>query len=639
MASKIDKEMLKKQHFWLLLIPVVIGLLLAWIGLFVGVADATEEKQKANQAAKDEVDRAKAQSKEVLKLFDARKETLFQLRTQRWKEMWDMQQSVYEWPIEIGEDRVAQVKDMKFGAEISSDPFLTAFKDSYTKDYDTLATKVAPLQFAGGGWQNVLRSAKWVRTPTSEDVWLAVEDFWVQREIINALASVNRDAARLMPKTPEKDGLRQRTFAGRTWELSLRLVDKPNGVAVEGAVKNLTTRLQPFNVSNELVFDIWLNEGDSKPFRFSIEGVSLEAGKTEPVKFVEKKHTVLEGSPRGLFRVEQVFDVRTAPVKRLDRLELGKLSARHTLVDLQMTSFSDKAFKEESGTAAASGTSTGTMPGAPSLVGPPSSGGSATNPGETTYNGLVRKRYFSRTDQVRAMPVGLCIIADQAFLQDVQTALTNSKLRFQTVQTHLARFRGSLSYTPTSSPSSGGRPGGIFGGVPGGKRGGDGGDDAGSSGGGAAGGPIAGAGGPLPGFPGMPGFPPFGGGGGFPGFPGSGAPRSSNEDQIAANLVEMSIYGITSLYEKFETTVKKDGAEPEATEPKAADPKATDPKSSEPKASDPKASDPKGGEPKGTDPKSVETPKDPKDAAKDDSAKKDPPKSDPKGSDPMPPKK
>src|SRR5205814_4369632 len=132
---------------------------------------------------------------------------------------------------------------------------------------------------------------------------------------------------------PEKDGLRQRTFAGRTWELKLQLVDKPNGSTVQGTIKNLTNRLQPFNVTNELVFNIWLSDDpDAKPFRYVVEGTTIEAGKTEKITFVDKKHTVYEGNPRGLYRVEQVFDVRTAPVKRIDALDVGSdraLSVRH----------------------------------------------------------------------------------------------------------------------------------------------------------------------------------------------------------------------------------------------------------------------------------------------------------------------
>src|SRR3954471_2022438 len=101
--AKLDKEMMKKQHFWLLLIPLFIGLLLAWLGLFFGVADATEAKENENKTAKDNIEKAKAQAKKKLQLYDEQKEELFKLRTKRWEEMWVQQQSIYEWPEALGE--------------------------------------------------------------------------------------------------------------------------------------------------------------------------------------------------------------------------------------------------------------------------------------------------------------------------------------------------------------------------------------------------------------------------------------------------------------------------------------------------------------------------------------------------------
>jgi hypothetical protein len=599
MAAKLDKEMLKKQHFWLLLIPVVIGLLLAWIGLFVGVSSATEEKEAANKAAEQEIQRATAQSREVLKLYDKRKDDLFKLRTQRHKEMWDLQQSVYEWPSSLGEDQVAKVKDMKFGAEISDSSFLSAFRDHYAKEYETLAKDVGPMQFAGG-WYTVLRHVpRWMRNPESEDVWLAAEDFWVEREIVRALAQVNVDAAKLVPRTAPEAGLRKRTFASRTWELALQLTDKSNGVAIEGTIRNLTPRLQPYNVSNELVFNVWLSDDPSaKPFQFVVEGASLEGNKTEPIKFVEKRHIVLDGNPRGLYRVEQVFDVRTAPVKRLDKLALGYLSARHKDAELQMSAFSEKAAKAEQEAAPGAGGPMGPGgpppgmgfggpppgPGGPSMAPAPGglggAGASGAAPGDLTYNNLARRRYISRTDQVRAMPIGLTVIADQAYVQDVLTAVANCKLRFQTVQTHLARFRGSLVYSASSADE--GAPGMGMPGMPGAAGPGPAGPRGGGGDGRPAGPPVApgiggGMGPAFPGFPGVPGLPSFPGG--LPGFGGSGLPRSSNEDQVAANLVEVSMYGITTLYEKFETPPDKDkkvdsDSEPAKTEPQKVDPKA-----------------------------------------------------------------
>src|ERR687898_567882 len=108
--AKLDKEMMKKQHFWLLLIPLFIGLLLAWLGLFFGVADATQEKFGANEKEKKNVEAAKAQSKKALQLYDEQKEELFKLRTQRWLEMWSLQQDIYEWPAELGEEHIAKVR-------------------------------------------------------------------------------------------------------------------------------------------------------------------------------------------------------------------------------------------------------------------------------------------------------------------------------------------------------------------------------------------------------------------------------------------------------------------------------------------------------------------------------------------------
>src|SRR5829696_6848193 len=96
--ANLDKETIKKQHFWLLLIPLFIGLLLAWIGLFFGVSDAIEAKASENEAEKKKVEAAKAQPKAMLAKYDERKAELYKLRTDRWQEMWDLQQTVYAWP-------------------------------------------------------------------------------------------------------------------------------------------------------------------------------------------------------------------------------------------------------------------------------------------------------------------------------------------------------------------------------------------------------------------------------------------------------------------------------------------------------------------------------------------------------------
>lgn len=573
MAAKFDKEMMKKQHFWLLLIPLFIGLLLAWLGLFFGVADATQAKADENEAEKKKVDNAKAQSKKTLELYDKRKEELFGLRTQRWKEMWENQQSIYEWPTTLGEEQIAKVQTLKFGADIADPQFIQAYRDEGMKGYEKLAETVAPIQF-NGDWRTALRTVpSWKRNPASEDIWLATEDYWVQRELLLALAQVNKDGAHFKRPTdfPQNDPRQttwknepqERTFIGRTWQLELKLTNTQDGPMIEGFITNLTPRLQPYNASGELHFNVKLSEDpDARPFLFAIEGTSQEGGKREKIKPIPRKHTVREGRIVELVGVEQVFDTRTAPVKRVERVALGQVSDKHRMADLQMTEFSKKLVEAD---AAAAGTTTGgagegggiSMPspaGGGSGSGPPAGilpggpgAGATPNSPDFTFNGLARKRYVNITGQVRAMPVGLVVVADQGYVQDVLTAMTNSKLRFQTVQSTLARFRGSLSYAPQSGgllpPPAGGETPSVP--TPGGMGEGEG-------------------GGPPPPGP----MPPRGEGEtGVLGPPGSrfgpgsffgGGPASSSDDQTAGNLIELAIYGIASLYEKFEAEPKKD---------------------------------------------------------------------------------
>jgi hypothetical protein len=596
MAAKFDKEMMKKQHFWLLLIPLVIGIILAWVGLFSGVSDAIETAAADNDKERKSVESAKAQSKKTLELYDSRKEELFKLRTQRWKEMWDLQQAIQVWPDSLSEDQIAKVKDRKFGDEISDQSFMNAFRDLAMKGYDQLATTASPLQFAGD-WRSVLRNVPaWKRNPESEDIWLAMEDYWVQRELVLAMAGVNKDAAQFKrpdelaandSKRSMKNEPRERTFIGRTWQLELVLNDKPGGATIEGFVTNLTPRLQPYNATGELVFNVWLSSDlEARPFRFAVEGTSQAGGTREKIKFVAKKHTVLEGRVVELHKVEQVFDVRTAPVKRIDALRLGAteaLSARQSQADLQMTAFSTKAVEAADKEAAASGMGggTGMGPSGPMTGGPASSGsaagpppgigattaggpsggtGTAANSNDYTYNGLARKRYVHITSQVRAMPIGLVVVADQGFTQDVLTAVANCKLRFQTVQTTLRRFRGTLSYAmqtagPTGPPMGGrpmgeeGSPGGVPGPGPMPPR----------PGGTSVAGP------PGPGGP-TSAMPPGPGPGMLGGLFGTGGAISSSDDQAAGSLVVVGVYGIAALYEKFEEApAKKDDATGAAT--------------------------------------------------------------------------
>lgn len=186
---------------------------------------------------------------------------------------------------------------------------------------------------------------------------------------------------------------------------------------------------------------------------------------------------------------------------------------------------------------------------------------------------IPRLRYIHKTEQVRRMPIGVTLVVDQAHIQDVERAFANSRLRFQNSQFHWQRFRGTLG-GPEDSPGS--YPGGPpLPGAPGSPRGEDDGRRSGrglpSSGGSSDGGPSRGG---PPGFVRPPGgldrsAPP-------PGVPAFGGVLSNEQmpiDDGTANLVELSVYGIASIYERFPpkpTQPAEAGAAPGAGAPAPA---------------------------------------------------------------------
>jgi hypothetical protein len=234
---------------------------------------------------------------------------------------------------------------------------------------------------------------------------------------------------------------------------------------------------------------------------------------------------------------------------------------------LKTTTFSQKEIEEAQKAATSAGTTTSgfgppgapmTAPsGLPSGVDPTMAGGAnIANSTDSTPNKLSRKRYIDITPQVRRMPVGMVVIVDQAFIQDVLVALANSKLRFQTTQFDWNRFHNTLNYAG-SSMSTPGVPT-----APSGE-----GDEADPT----ARAPTTAPGAPttVPGVPTTAPRPPLappGGSGFFSGLSGRRSPGSiypgmyggfgtpvarSSEDQLAASLVELSVYGIASLYQPY----------------------------------------------------------------------------------------
>lgn len=617
-------DALKKHHFWILAGVELLLVLLAMVFMMTGPGEA-KDKAAADIAKKlKEASDTHGKGYKVLKEdYPKQKEILLQQREKLWKVNYDDQKKLFDWPQSPRLQRLAQ-KYQKFGEKMSTPN--QEFDDIknpevYEAAYDRAAEAIKPTGFPGGNWRNVLRYvSNWGEVyPTSDRVWLALEDLWLQKALLMPVNDVNAEASRfVLVKPAGPDGKPteppplKRTFRSRIWELTLEVPTSGPyaNKAILATLTNRTNRLQVLGNNNEMRLNVWLSEG-AQPIRYRIQKDFVKANETIKVETpVPLLHTIPGGTEvEKIVKVEQVLDERTVPVRQVLDIELGYRDARHFSAQLKKPKWWPEA--PDTGTPAGgfpSGGPPGGMPGMPGgpggpggtgspesggmggkffggLMGGPGGGGATTRGAKAGSPAQVldanKDRYVEVTDQVRRMPVGLVVLVDQMFVQDALVAYANSPLRFQITQYHWNRFRGSLS---------GGRygAGGGFGGPPTGEgapgeAGGEPGTGSPESGG-APGGEEppsyslsrGGMGMMAPGMGGMSMAGMMGG------FGAAGTSGGVSEAQITSGLVELTIYGIVTLYEKYEKK-SEDGSTPastpagttEASAPAAATPGGT----------------------------------------------------------------
>ncbi|QVL34476.1 hypothetical protein KIH39_11375 [Telmatocola sphagniphila] len=608
MANKIDVEVLKKHHFWILTGVVLILFFICLYGVVFGVADATETVAKKNQDAKKEIDGTKVQPQSKLGKLEEQNKTIFGSLDTMWKIAWDAQKDIYKWPETLQQHHREKLESLKFGTELTKTeiPDLDTLKDQFKEHYPNvlkdLAKQVEPMHFLGSPDSVVKTLKRFPYPPGSEDMWLAMEDLWVQSLVIATIDEVNKSNGRFKTIDPKPENKFNRKFVSPLWELDLQIVDSEDrrDRIMKGKIKNVTNRLLSLGENNQMILNVWLDSDPRvEPFPFIVEGEQIHAGDTVEVKSIPS-HKIPNGRRlEELARVEQVFDIKTIPVKRIDRIEMGYRSNRQQALGLKMAPISEKAVTDANAAAADGTGSSTTSGGTPGEMGGPgskaggfgSSGADAAG-GAVSACGLIRKRYIDVTPQVRRMPLGIVVICEQPYIQDLMVAFANTKLRFQITQNHFKRSRdlsALVSSNSESGVSSGNTglnsgPAGELGSSGSGGRGGKGvgipqgpGPGSGPRGPGGPGGPAGPIGSPGPGGLGSAGGPPGprgnkGSGSIFPGggIPGGNFDSTNNppSDQTTNNLVEFTLYGVASLYEKFAPSGGEQPAAASATDKK-----------------------------------------------------------------------
>ena len=662
---------LVKHHFWLLILFVPMFVMIGVFGVSCSVSELQAKKDKDIADAKSKISGVNNKLREssllsepAIKKIDKELDKIGGTQTDLWTTNWEQQQNstwgprntlgkrerLFSWPQQTKMLRVLGEQNLKFGSDFTGTQLSAMTADfqvpeSYLYEYSSvkpdgtggglgMVDKVAPTQFKDG-WKSVLRYVDFFGGAdlNKDQVWLVLEDLWVQRSLLEAVRSVNEDMAtfhrarfddktktyvddpsyvdgnkvdsrgNIVP-TPASEKLKG-VFTNRTWAVELAVVPDGKGYRLTGTLINNTDRLQLMGSGNVMTLHVWLGKGDTvQPMTFKIGGEYVPGrGATKVVNGKEvpdnvrpiiptEAHIITGIVPAEIARVEQVFDIRTVPVKRIDALRLGFKDSRNAKAELVPPRFITA--KTEPATTTPGGMppmGSGPMgptppmgvsiggPGGPGGMGQgtPGGAGSAGQYGggslETVIDGN-KKRYLVVTDQVRRMPVGIVVIVDQALIEDVLLAFANSSLRFQITQVTITHFRGTLDGLNDSSSGGTGQTGNIVGSGPG--KLGEGFD-----------GPVPGGPrpprGPRPGGPTPPSFsPPMSPGGMGPGgnYPYGSGPATVSSSQVTAGLVELSIYGIVSIYEKYQppkTEAKTEGTGTPGTPAPTPDPKTPAP--------------------------------------------------------------
>ena len=646
MAVKVNKEFLLKHRFWILTGVFVILALVPLFILTMSVSAEVDKKRSDYENVKKGVDgiNSSAPNDAWAKAYQIQDDFVAAKKAEVHRDAWNGQKGLMTYPSAM----VPIVKGKRFGDPIGFQD-LDLFGRVYQSQLTESVIEVQPLlpregfengvvQFAGNDIDSVLHlGVQFTQVPPSkEDFWMAQEDLWIKRELLQVIRDANDLVARFHPvgesepatekkpadpaaakaapaeakpvESKPADGaapakekpapkpqpkkpidLNHRVFRNQHWQLDLTLKtgqdDKRKSVVtLSGTITNVGTRRRALGI----MFKVFLQPGaNASGIMLPVDREALAVG--ESWAFPPKTFSVENVAFDGLHGVEEVLTWRTAPVKRIDVVELGYESSRLAHRTLKPPRWYTPPAEPEPAAAGGEDGAGGLSKKMMMSTGGPG-GGAGAAATELTKNGMKLYRYIDTNEQVRHMPVGMVVVADDEHLAELLSAFTNSRLHIQVTQCHwdvcrekLAPLseetsssgaavnpgRGGLSGAGPGAPMMGaGRRGGMRGGddMPGADRnklyGGGGGSgrapgNSGQSGMGIVSGQgkmlMQGMGGRSGMNPGMSGRPNLGG-------------ASDGEDEENLNLLEVAIYGIASIYEEFPPrTATPDGATADAS--------------------------------------------------------------------------
>jgi hypothetical protein len=574
---KVDKETLLKHHFWIVLgsfaLLWLIGLCFMLFTLGDEIRKHKDDYTKKKEAVKTAKDTPGGPKNPVTFLPPWQKHQAMFLKHKDdvWTVGWALQKDIYDWP-----SRNLQRKMTDPSVQLSYEERDEFKKTHYDLYFDALRARfkeryeakgIAPVEFGSPfndlmGRVTFLVQGEETPLPTHEDIWLAMEDLWMKRELLDIVRNVLESDSKMefkevvqasdpAGKSLPEGALARFRVANGTWELDL-IIEKgeearDRRISANSKIKNIHPGKRTLAVANPhnqapLVFKI--RQGGKAPLTLAVTGEPLAYLQEEAFGKTTDLPTLDLEAP---FEVAQFFDWYSSPIKRIDKIVLGWPSSRtagaplvpkpdYALADGQATGGGPAPVGAKTpGKAAPTAAPQGS--GAGPAGARPQAGGSSQE--SLTRFGLERNRYLQVKPECRHLPLGMAMVVDQSVVPDVMAAVANSRLRIQVTQVEMTHIPG---IQPQTQPAAdgGGRP--------------------------AGGAPPANEGGrPRVG-------PVLGPGGNVPSRAAGG--RTEASDANDPNLVELGVYGIAAVYENFEVYEKKKqppaGAAAPAAPPAAA---------------------------------------------------------------------